>query len=148
MANLFGALDLAEIPEVLPDGTYPFILKNVREYYSERSGNHFLVFDFVVNSEEDPDILFPNFQTSKWFQIYPDLTQEELDSLDPTEKKRVINNINNLRKWLRSLNVLEEELGEFDYTELTGLRGHGYGTAREKRDGSGKEWTLWTFVPE
>lgn len=144
MTNLFGALDITEISEVPEDGTHYFVLKKARTHHS-KNGNDWAVFEFYLH---DDDSAYNGHKVEKWFRIYPNMTGEELNSLDGEEKKYFIKNLNQYKAFLRQLNVPENEMGTVDFTELTGLKGDGYGYSRDKRDGSGKEWVLWSFKPE
>lgn len=146
MTNLFGALDLEEIPDVPPAGTYPLVLREVRQIVS-RAGDHYLIFEFYIDKEADPETLFPDYKISKMFRIYPDMTSEILNNLDTQEKVKVLRNINSLREFFASLCLDEEDMKDFKPEMVRGYRGYGYGQPRERRDGQGKEWVLYRFTP-
>lgn len=144
MSGLFGALDVTEIQEVPADGTHPFILKKVREQHT-KTDKDFLVFEFTLNKPGDA---FHNTRADKWFRIYPDMTEEKYNDLDEDEIAQFTKDVNQLKTFLRTLKMTDEDIKNPDWTDLTGLEGSGYGFSRDNRNGEGKEWVLWSFKPE
>jgi hypothetical protein len=135
MNNLFGALDVAEIPEFPDDGTHEYVLKVVKSVKTQ-SGENKLVMEFVLDDEDSP---FNGNKFAKWFNLpWIDQGIESVEEFDT----KCIQAYQKLKKWLLDLNVPEDELKTFDFGELTGTRVQGYGFKRDRYNSSGQEYFL------
>ena len=106
MGNLFGDIDVNEIPEDpfhVDDGTYLSVLTEVKAVQRNSDGQHGLAFKFSI-TEEDSE--FEGNTLNAWKNFYPDLTE---DDFTPEVKK----DLSRLKGFLLSLGVPEEDLNEF-----------------------------------
>lgn len=136
MNDLFGALDVAEIPEFPDNGTHEYVLRYPPKIVVTASGKHKLVMEFFLDDEDSP---FNGEKYAKWFNL--SWKDEEVTSHTEFDAK-MTRDYNVLKKWLMDLNVPEDEIKTFDFTELSGTRVNGYGFVRDKWDGSGKEYVI------
>jgi len=147
MSGLFGALDTSQIPEVMEDGTHPFVLKSIIPFHSENKGTDYLKFNFELLDQNSPFYRQPQGKVTKWVQIYVDMDDDTFADLDSNDQRRVIQNINYAKTWLKALKVPESELEDPDFSVLTGLEGNGYGYSKDGYNGGPREWVLHSFKP-
>lgn len=136
MNDLFGALDIASIPEFPDDGTHEYVIKFPPKVVNTASGAKKLVIEFFLDDEDSP---FNGKKFPKWFNL--PWIDEGVTSIEEMDSK-MIQAFQMLKDWLISLNVPEDEIASFDFSELTGTRVMGYGYQRERYNGNGREYVL------
>lgn len=128
--GLFGELDASDIPEnpfyVAPD-TYYCVLTEANVVDKKDSTGQGLSFKWVI---ENDDSEFNGMNVSDWFNIYPDITQDEM-----TPKIR--QDMSRLRQRLTQMGLTTEEMNDLDSDasareELIGM--HAYVTVKETTD--------------
>ncbi len=147
MSGLFGALDTTQIPEIMTDGTHPFILRSITPFHSDNSGNDFIKFNFELSDQTSPFYRQQQGKVTKWIRVYTDMDQEKFNDLDDEERRKVIQNINYAKTWFKSLKVPESELDDPDFSVLTGMEGLAYGFSKDGYNGGPREWVLFSFKP-
>lgn len=136
MNGLFGALDVAQIPEFPDDGTHEYVIKYPPKIVQTSSGAKKLVIEFFLDDAESP---FNGKKFPKWFNL--PWIDEGVTSIDEFDAK-MIQAYQMLKEWLINLNVPEDEIASFDFAVLTGTRVAIYGYQRDKYNGAGREYVL------
>ena len=104
MTGIFGSLDIDEIPENpfgLPEATYNGFVAKIDTRLTKNDVNK-VIFTYEVDDEDD-DQDGNNHQ--EWLTYYPEMTEEDLNTLPKEEKKRVNRDNSYLKKRFLSLNI-------------------------------------------
>lgn len=137
MSLFLGELDLEDIDLVPSDGVHGGVLIKAEKYVS-KAGKHSI---HLVAKFTDEDDDFFGEDVHKYISFRPDLGELEGEERAEAMKQ--------LRKFylpaLRQLGVPEAELLNPDLESLVGLPVDINGAGREKSDGSGKEWNVYSI---
>lgn len=138
--SLFGELDLDEIQEVPTDGVHAAVIREIGHYESQ-AGNHSIKV-VVEFTDEDDDFYGEKFY--KYISVNPNI-----NDLTGEEKAKALQAV---RKFylpaMRALGVPEAELLDPDFESLVGLPVDVKGAGRDRRNGDGKEWTIYSITAQ
>ncbi len=127
MGNLFGDIDVNEIPEDpfhVDDGTYLSVLTEIKAVQRNSDGQHGIAVKFSI-TEEDSE--FEGNTLNAWKNYYPDLTEEDLT---PEVKK----DLSRLKQFLTQLGVPEEDMDNFLENTDDYIGGEYYVTVKNTTD--------------
>ena len=102
--SFFGKLDAATVEkagEVL-DGPHSGLIKRVRAVYSAEKDKHSTIWTFQVIDDTDESHMR---RMDEWLQYYPNMTEEDRNSLDTKSRSIMDRNIKRLRNRLEQLKV-------------------------------------------
>lgn len=132
-----GELDIEDLDLVPYDGVHGGVLRVAKKHVSQ-AGKHSIL--LVVKFTDEDDDFFGE-EVRKYVSFNPNIA-----SLEGEERKEAMKQ---LRKFylpaMRALGVPESELLNPDLESLVGLQVDVNGAGRDRSDGLGKEWTVYSI---
>lgn len=105
--NIFGSLDVDDIPDdpyFTDEGVYDAVVTRA-ETTTTRAGLDKIVFEYTLDDYE-PDEGEEDYSgntVSEWHDHYPHITKSELSSMDPKERKKVIQALSRVKNRIKHL---------------------------------------------
>jgi hypothetical protein len=125
--GLFGDTDVADIPDnpfYVAPGTYPCVLAEISIQSTKDQSGQGLTLKWVI---EDEDSEYHHQNLQEWFNIYPDVAQDEVT----TNMKK---DLSRLKMRLTSLGVPLEEMDSFNEDKDEYIGTHAFVTCIERPD--------------
>lgn len=133
--SAFGELNLDDVAESLPNGTYKFQLTNIvlRESKKEDRTNHFYILTWELNEEESE---FVGEEVKQFLYILPNLPADFMKdpSVPAKDKAQARKTVNYYRSFMENMGVPDYEVMTKDIMDLKGEEA--YLTVYTRSDGN------------
>lgn len=88
--GIFGKLDASNIPDnpyFVGEGEYTAIITKSFVHNNQKQNKHQLVIEYkILEAEDEENNKYKNKVVRDWFDMFPEMTQEDYDALTPEEQ--------------------------------------------------------------
>jgi hypothetical protein len=145
MGNIFGDIDVSEIPDDpfwVDDGTYLAVLGEIKVVENEEKDTHGLSFNWTI-TEDDSE--FEGSRVQDWKTTYPNLVPEDVT-------KEIKADLSRLKNRLSQIGVPEEDMNDpdLDLNDYVGTEAYITVKNTTNQDDPSKKYrnVTWVRLPE